>query len=387
MSSRRSISQNGTINRSHSGKPEGNRAQWSTQSFTVSQLLKQFPFPQTVKCTQQCIFTKNNSSLPVNLSQPVYLYHKRTIRKLLARNVVLDPETQRYTEKDETIVIPADYEGRFLRLNSRTVKDSEGHRDLESLSRNHVQAFLTLTKLTANVIGSGPESKDYDNVNYGPGNVFLIDRVYTGTSHIQSEGRLFTIRSSARTQVRYLKCRDEKNVDVLLPLSQTGEFVEVIPNQSDDSRLSVDSECLIATSKFPSLVRFLSGRNRPRLTTFNGLFTLLDSFEETTLFGCVLDPRGYTMIEIPVSSPLQFQLALNKNDLSVNPVVKKAHKLCETNAPDFCRDIKYKFKFAQKITQISGRNVGPLDEKNPHEDTLSATNSARFGLSTTHIYL
>ncbi|XP_033737302.1 uncharacterized protein LOC117325293 [Pecten maximus] len=387
MSTRRSLSHNGSIHRSQSAKSEGGRAQWSTQSFTVEEIVKQFPFPQIVKCTQQCIFTKKNTTLPVNLTQPVYLYQKRTIRKLLARNVIMDPETQRYTEMDESIVIPADYEGRFLRLNSRTAKDSTCYKQLESLVQNQVTAFLTLTKLTASVIGPGPESQDYDQVNYSPGNVLLVDRVYLGTTHLQSEGRLYSLRGGPKTQVRYLKCRDEKNLDVLLPLSQSGEFVEVIPNQNGDGRLSVDSECLIKTSKFPALVRFLSGKRRPRLTKFTGLFTLLDSFEETTLFGCVLDPRGYTMIEIPISSPLKFQLALNKNDLSSNPVVKKANKLCETNVPEFCMDIKYKFKFGQKITQTSGRNIGSLDESHMHEDLESATNSARFGVITTHIYL
>ncbi|OWF45043.1 uncharacterized protein LOC110457548 [Mizuhopecten yessoensis] len=387
MSTRRSLSHNGSMNRNKTVNPEGGRAQWSNQSFTVDQVVKQFPLPQIVKCTQQCLLTKKNTTLPVNLTQPILLYRKRTIRKLLARNVFMDPETQRYTEKDETIVIPADYEGRFLRLSSRTAKDSSCHTDLETLSHNQVQAFLTLTKLTANVIGSGSESQDYDQVNYGPGNVFLIDRVYLGTTHLQSEGRLFGIRGGNKTQVRYLKCRDEKDMDVLLPLSQTGEFVEVIPNKNGDGRLSVDSKCLIAKSKYPALVRFLTGRRRPRLKTFTGLFTLLDSFEETTLFGCVLDPSGFTMIEIPISSPLKFQLALNKNDLSLNPVVKNANKLCEENAVDFCKDLKLKFNFAQKITQISGRSVGPLDENNPHEDTQSTTNSARFGMTTTHIYL
>lgn len=383
MSTRRSLSHNGTTTRSHSAKSEGGRAQWSTQSFTVDQIVKQFPFPQIVKCTQQLILTKRNSSLPVNLTQPVFLYQKRTIRKLLARNVVMDPETERYTEKDETIVIPADYDGRFLRLNSRTTKDNNCFKQLEDLVNNQAQAFITMTKLKANVIGSSPDTKD--TVDYGPGNVFLVGRIYLGTTHIQSEGRLLTIRGGSKKQVRYLKCRDEKNTDVLIPLSQTGEFVEVIPNENSHSgQLSVDSDCLIRTAKFPALVRFLSGRRRPRLKTFTGLFTLLDSFDETTLVGCVLDPQGYTMIELPITSTLKFQLALNKSDLATNPVVRKATQLCQENAAEFCMDLKFKFNFGQEITQTSGR---PLHESTPREDMQSVTNSARFGVTTTHIYV
>jgi hypothetical protein len=62
------------------------------------------------------------------------------------------------------------------------------------------------------------------------------------------------------------------------------------------------------------VVRFISSKQKPRLKSFSGLFTLIDSFEESTVIGCTLNPTGYTMFEVPVSSPLSFNLALNNQD-------------------------------------------------------------------------
>lgn len=87
------------------------RAQWSNQAYTVKELLDQFSLPQIVKCNPQAILVKKDSPLPVNLGQPILLSDSRTVRKLLARNVVLDPVTGKFTENEDTVVIPKDYEG------------------------------------------------------------------------------------------------------------------------------------------------------------------------------------------------------------------------------------------------------------------------------------
>lgn len=93
--------------------PQGGRAQWSNQAFTTEGLLQQCALPQIVKCNQQSLLLKRDSPLPVNLSQPLLLYDRRTVRKLLARNVIYDPVSHRYMENDETVVIPQDYEGTY----------------------------------------------------------------------------------------------------------------------------------------------------------------------------------------------------------------------------------------------------------------------------------
>ena len=278
--------------------------------------------------------------------------------------------------------------GLFLRLQSRTAKDHTCHRSIESLARHGVKAFLNLTKLTAFQIGRNHTTTEYVKIDYTSGNVFLIDKVFQGSARVRTESKVLHMKSNSIQHIQYLKCKDEKDVDILIPMSQPGEFIEALPSPLGNGRLSVNAESLIATQKFPIVVRFISGRNRPRLTSFSGLFTLLDSFEETTLFGCILDSHGFTMLEVPLSSPLTFQLALNTADLYSHPVVKKALRLCDLKAQVFFRELKYKFKFAQRIMQKSGRRMTPIDDdENDPGDPPSAANSARFGVTTTYIYL
>ena len=57
---------------------------------------------------------KKDCPLPVNLGLPLLLFDSKTIRKLLARNVVFDTAAGKFTENDDTVVIPKDYDGNVL---------------------------------------------------------------------------------------------------------------------------------------------------------------------------------------------------------------------------------------------------------------------------------
>ena len=74
-------------------------------TFTIS------PVCQVVRCDARTIMTRRQHPLPVNMASPMLIYEQRSIRKLLARNVLTDARTGRYNETDESVVIPADYAG------------------------------------------------------------------------------------------------------------------------------------------------------------------------------------------------------------------------------------------------------------------------------------
>jgi hypothetical protein len=92
------------------------------------------------------------------------------------------------------------------------------------------------------------------------------------------------------------------------------------------------------------------------------------------------------MFEVPVSSPLSFNLALNNQDLNQHPVVKNALRLREAKYKLFSKDIKYKFKFSRRLVQQPEKSLSPFDAE--EDDNLnSALNSARFDVATTYVYL
>ncbi|KAL4235988.1 hypothetical protein ACF0H5_004376 [Mactra antiquata] len=373
---------------SESTPPQQKRAQWSNQAYTVEELLEQFSLPQIVKCNPQAILVKKDAPLPVNLGQPLLLFDSRTVRKLLARNVILDPTTGKFTENDDTVVIPNDYDGAFLRLMSRTSKDHTSHKTIDSMAMKNIKAFLNLTKLTAfRVVNSPNGIGDFPRVDYIPGNVFVIDEIFAGNVKLKNDGKFHQHKNGSSQHSRYAKCRDEKDNSIIIPVSLTGEFVEILPNDLNGSgRMSVRSSDLIEKQKFPIIVRYIRGRFKPRLTSFTGLFTLLDSYEETTIVGCVLDKSGYTLIELPMSSPLTFHLALNFSELQTHPVVKNGLRLCDNTSQNFARDLKFKFKFAQRYLQM-GNKQAPIDDGDDPGESPSARNTAKMGVSTTYIYI
>ena len=231
---------------------------------------------------------------------------------------------------------------------------------------------------------------DYPRIDYLPGNVFAIDNIFAGTAKVKQDGKYLIHKHGTVQSVKYLKCRDEKDNHIIIPLNQAGEFVEILPNNLNGSgRMSVTSQDLIESQKFPILVRYIRGRFKPRLTSFTGLFTLLDSYEETTIVACVLDRGGFTLIELPIGSPLTFHLALNFHELQTHPVVKSALRLCDTTAPGFGRDLKFKFKFAQRFLQMGPKRVTEADVADADDpgDPPSARNSAKMGVTATYIYL
>ncbi|GFR93321.1 hypothetical protein ElyMa_000889500 [Elysia marginata] len=280
----------------------------------------------------------------------------------------------------------------FLRLKSRTVKDNTVHRTVGSLAVNHVPAFVNLTTLNTFQLATNGGNR-YPPLEFAPGNVFIIEKPIRGSTRVKSGGgmsnssllrRTSANSSISRQELHYLKCRDERNVEILVPMSHPGEFVEVLPSQfnsanGDSTKLSMPTEDIISAQKFPLLARYVYGGSRPRLTSFSGLLTMLDSFEETSIVGCVIDGASFTLLEIPQSSPLLFQIALNSHDLFSLPVVRHALRVCETNGSTFARDLKFKFKFAQRILHTGHRHAS--------DDPPSATNSARMGVTQTYLYL
>lgn len=281
------------------------------------------------------------------------------------------------------------FAGAFLRLRSRTSKDHTTHKTVESLAQHNITAFLNLTKLTAfRVIHTNGGPGEYPRIDYLPGNVFAVDNVYTGSAKFKQDGKILLHKHSSSKEAKYLKCRDEKDNDIVIPLSQTGEFVEILPNDfTGNGKLSVRCDELIEKQKFPIIVRYIRGRFKPRLTSFTGLLTLLDAYEETTIVGCVLDKSGYMLMELPHNSPLTFHLALNFSELQSHTMVKSGLRLCEANGYNFARDLKFKFKFAQRYLQMGSKRYSLEDTGDDPGESPSARNSAKIGMTTTYLYV
>jgi hypothetical protein len=87
--------------------------QWSTQSYTLGEILNSFKLPIIVQCTtQSCSVLWSNFQF--DLGQPLLLYSKRSVKKACARCLRWEEGTEGYTEFGPSVVIPQDYEGKWV---------------------------------------------------------------------------------------------------------------------------------------------------------------------------------------------------------------------------------------------------------------------------------
>ncbi|KAL8598986.1 hypothetical protein ACOMHN_006795 [Nucella lapillus] len=210
--------------------PPPAQAQWSPQSMTLGELLKLNSLPQLVQCRSHVLHSHDEGPFPVPLDKPILLAEKRTARHLLARIVVFDQKSRNFSESTDTVVIPEDYDGNFLRLHCRTTKDKSQVQSLETIAHDDTPAFLNLSDLTS--FPAGPrDPSDQSKFIYTVGNVFLVDEpspadsssrsqvnsASSGSSRHKSET---TTSGSGSSGNGLMRCLDERGVAVVVPISQ-----------------------------------------------------------------------------------------------------------------------------------------------------------------------
>ncbi|KAK7100508.1 hypothetical protein V1264_023451 [Littorina saxatilis] len=377
------------------------RAQWAPQHVTIEELLLDYKLPQIVQCRTPVLRSKDDGPPPpVRLDMPMILADQRTVRHLLARIVVYDQKNHAFNESKDSVVIPDDYDGNFLRLHSRTTKDKSHVQSLQDIAHDDTPAFLNLSNMTS--FPAARSSRDKSHLIYTAGNVFLVDEPLPETTSANAEkaasvsaggpglsaslgsSRLksATSSSSGRSANGLMRCLDERGLAVMVPTNQVGEMMTIQKSAEHQAKLSVKSSEIIATEQFPLLARFAYGKKQPRLTSFSKLFTLLDSFQETSIIACTIERSSIMLLEIPLASALQFEVALNRDELLTIPRMRNALEACRKQGAELSRDIKYKYKFSHRVQETSRRMM-----KMKEEDMPSATMRTRLRITESYVYI
>ncbi|KAK0045468.1 hypothetical protein Bpfe_025074 [Biomphalaria pfeifferi] len=347
--------------------PVNETAHWSQESYSLDGLKEKFQFPQIVRCANKLV-PGDSKNLPVNIYVPMLLFTGRTARKILAKHVGVEAKTQRLVETEDSIVIPSDYDGHFLRLASRTTHDKSTVRSLLHIAHSDIPAFVNFSTIvsfptppknpssSSNLdstgsqisVKSGPQVLSDKEIVHKPGCVFVVRGVTKGFA--KSKRRLH--------EILLLQCTDESGRDLLIPTDQSGEFVEIQIPPNGDNKLSVLPHQLIAANRYPSLVRFVYGQHAPRLSPTSLMFTLVDTFEEESLIACMLYPNHAMMIELPMTSNLTFQVATNRDEVMELGLPRHASMVLEEKREQFMKDLKLKCKFLHHVSP----GMTPTDE-------------------------
>ncbi|KAK3794510.1 hypothetical protein RRG08_003661 [Elysia crispata] len=383
--------------------PVNQAADWTQHAFALQDLLERFPLPQIVRSSDR-LLPGEDSNLPVNVHVPLLLFSGRSARKLLAKHVAPNLQGRghvRLTETDESIVIPEDYDGHFLRLQARTTNDNSVVRSLLYIAKNPVAAFVNFTPVVSffsdhqnygvqnfaytedgnSYASSGLSSKrsaqsqlqlQQQKMLHPPGSVFMVSGTTKGVVNLKKKSR----------EVILLRCTDPSGKELHIPTDQPGEFIEVEIPPNGSMKLSILPRDLIAANRYPGLVRFVYGENAPRLTPCSLMFMLVDTFSEDSVIGCLLYPNHAMLIEIPLMSSLSFQVALNRDALMTLPLPRHAMRVVEARRETFVRDLKLKVKFIHRVNSAAQSNREENDE-----DLASATVRTRLLVNEAFFYL
>ncbi|CAL1534443.1 unnamed protein product [Lymnaea stagnalis] len=379
--------------------PVNQAADWSQDAYPLEELVTKFPLPQIVRCASRLV-PGEDQHLPVNVYVPMLLCAGRSARKLLAKHVGLEARSSRLTETEDTIVIPSDYEGHFLRLQARTTKDQSAVCSLLQIAQSHTPAFINFTPLTSFTVPNqlmSPNGSSYSNgdsreesqvssrvsksskqqsppslsnqtFRHDPGCVFIV----TGTQKGLVKDR------KRHREIIFLRCTDQDGQEIFIRTDQPGEYVGVEIPPNGGSKLSVLPHNLMETKRFPALVRFVYGHRPPRLTPSSLMFTLVDTFEEDSLIGCLLYPSHALMIEIPMTSSLAFQVAQNRDEVMNLSLPRHAAEVVQERQELFMKDLKLKCKFIFRVTP----GFNPIEDDMP-----SATVRTRQYIDEAFFYL
>ena len=88
------------------------------------------------------------------------------------------------------------------------------------------------------------------------------------------------------------------------------------------------------------------------------------------------------LMEVPLTSSLQFQVALNRDELLKIPRMRNALHACKTRGMELARDIKFKYKFSHRVQETSRRMM-----KLKEDDLPSATVRTRLLVTETYLYI
>lgn len=90
--------------------PESVTYTWSTQSYTLREILARFQLPCVVQCAgdaEPVLWT----DFTFNVSQPLLLLEARTVRKIHARSLTAGSQPGELEEFGPPLAIPEDYDG------------------------------------------------------------------------------------------------------------------------------------------------------------------------------------------------------------------------------------------------------------------------------------
>ncbi|XP_041359230.1 uncharacterized protein LOC121375707 [Gigantopelta aegis] len=337
--------------------------QWSSQSYTLSEITRKFRLPRVVQSiADSCSVVWNQFRFDLN--QPLLLYSKRVVRKVKAKSLKFDQKQNNFVQFGPPIIIPEDYDGWFSVVRTQS-EIPPRHTRIEDVAKSPTRRFLVTTQLPALVITPGPNGEaQYVSTDVTPGEVLTKLCICEGDStvmaHFPSVGKNKTL----------LRCIDEKRDELLIPFKHRAIMYEVFDKKDKDPQglVRIWQIAHEGEYRFPAIVRHVYGDPPALAYSFTGTLQLESAFYEETVMASTLKNENIMPLEMKSESRVRFSIALNEADISRTSEYTSAIGACEATAVEYVSQMKVAFVLKPEMPSLEDLNLSMYEAGSDTED-------------------
>ncbi|RUS80084.1 hypothetical protein EGW08_012162 [Elysia chlorotica] len=361
---------------------------WSTQTYTMAELLAKFKLPCVVQCATDSSCSVVWSDFQFDLRQPLLLYQQQTLQKVHAVSVSVpkaesSPDvTEVLEELGPPMAIPCDYEGWFGGAPKGQSKALR-HTRVEGVANSTARRFLVTTKLpafTSSRTVGGAGSGDLDG--YVPHDIMpgeVLKRVCVLDPSPADPDCPALVRQNGPC----LECLDEKDEDVLIPLSRRALLFEIAEVYPDDMERVFNMRQMVAAgnAKLPRVIKLAHGDPPLLAYAFTGMLRCYTVFTEETILAATLDAVSSICLELATDSLARFRLCLNEAAVKRTCEYSNALYMCDTFGAKFITGIKVSFSLQPELTELEDVDLSFYESQASFSDMQEVEANSEFEIS------
>ena len=250
------------------------------------------------------------------------------------------------------------------------------HTRVEGVAKSSAQRFLVTTKLPAFTSGSG-DLDGYIPHDVMPGEV--LKRVCVLDPNPGDPDCPALVRQNGPC----LECLDEKDEDVLIPLSRRAMIFEIAEVYPDDMERVFTMAQVVGggNAKLPRVVKLVQGDPPLLAYAFTGMLRCYSVFTEETILAATLDDASSICLELATDSLARFRLCLNEVSMKRTCEYGNALNICETFGAKFVTGIKVSFSLQPELTDLDDIDMLFYDSQASFSDMQEVEANSEFEIS------
>ncbi|KAL8622470.1 hypothetical protein ACOMHN_034135 [Nucella lapillus] len=367
--------------------------EWEDGAQCLGPILRYNSLPLVVTCDRSCLPSIQHVNF--DFSQPLMLHMRRTVRKVLASNVMHVPQTDsnpadtRLKEVGDLLLIPEDYRGWFAVLGHPSDVGLEKviphFRQVAQLALSKCESFLIggnepVRAVQLPAAGSGADNVGQTRLLY-PGDVLRMGKLYVGETVVKVKKPLFGGKKTVTREEKYLLCTDDTDRDVYLPVESRGTFYLLTTEGNGSPRIPIMRMKNICTHfRFPRVIKLVYGRVPATPCSFTGTLVLRDSQIESSVIGCTMLNLRNILLDLPVDTDLRFFVARSTLDLLSSQAYKNGKALCQDKATTYMKNMKVAYYVSSEEDLLPEEREGEDEAGATPPDSVSVLSRPRLSI-------